>query len=192
MTSNEDESDKLKDAKKFEQHIYHNNITYNITYNNINQFNQNIRELLSKRTPEQLNFLKKYDKDENLKQIFGRTATSEEDIPTISTYLRSICTINIPGQNGVAHGTGFLALVPQRGICFISAGHVLKNVLNAEARNTNGELEKCIIMFGNIYGTLTMAPSGGFGVQTPMSLKAFLDIFGFLLNIAVQIIMQYK
>ena len=128
-----------------------------------------------------IEYLNKYRNKESLTSILGLNPENPADIPKISTFLRSICTITAPGEqeHRVTRGTGFLAFVPAvGGICFLSAGHCLKRVLMAKRENTLDELEKCIITFGNFDGTLHWQPSQKLGILEPMSLKSFLELFG--------------
>ena len=181
MKKTKEEEISERSGTKYEQHNYHNSTIYH-THIHINELNMNIKGMLSSRTDEQLDFLKKYETDEDLQQMFGYNASKPENIPTIESFLRSICSIYIPhktdpSKDGI--GTGFLALVPKVGICFLSCGHNFRNVLNCNAGDTIDVLNKCIITFGNFDGKIEKEAKPSFGIRTPMSLKAFLNNFGF-------------
>ena len=114
-------------------------------------------------------------------KTMGLNTENPDDIPKISTFLRSICTITAPGerQGHVERGTGFLAFVPAiGGICFFSAGHVFKRVIKARPEETLDELNKCIVTFGNFDGHLHWQASSRLGMLEPMSLKVFFESLG--------------
>ena len=126
-------------------------------------------------------YIKKCKTEESITTIFGLVPENPDDIPKISSFLRSICTITAPGiQPGKMEiGTGFIALVPTIGICFFSAGHCIERALKAQSNNTLDELGRCIITFGNLDGKINSQASSELGILKPMSLRSFLERFSY-------------
>ena len=138
-------------------------------------------EVLQRFFPIMTEYFDNYKGKESLTSILGLHPENPMDIPKISTFIRSICTIAAPSeQEGqVICGTGFLAFVPViDSICFFSAGHCLGRVLTAKRKDTLKELEKTIITFGNFDGKLHCEASSELGILEPMSLRSFLERFG--------------
>ena len=110
-----------------------------------------------------------------------QTVDDARSIPKVETLTKSVCMITRTDSSTVK-GTGFLAKIKGKGVCFFGAGHSFKQLIQAvenDQKNWNAELDKYLVHFGNLAGilptesTTTSPPTK----DKPMKLREFLCHF---------------
>merc|ERR1712038_2035656 len=135
-----------------------------------------IEKILGRVKEDQKEFLRNNGAKEDLESMVS--GATPDDLLKLNKILYSIALVKTP----TGYGTAFLAKVPDVGICFLTAGHVLQGMLNDAPTNpTLSLLNEYKVWFANIDGNLPPGDVTNSELEKgkPFNLKKLLEKFDF-------------
>merc|ERR1712038_466007 len=135
-----------------------------------------IEKILGRVKEDQKEFLRNNGAKEDLESMVS--GATPDDLLKLNKILYSIALVKTP----TGYGTAFLAKVPDVGICFLTAGHVLKGMLDDAPTNpTLSLLNEYKVWFANIDGNIRLGDVTNSSLEKgkPFNLKKLLEKFNF-------------